>query len=99
MTRKSRRAALLRRLVERRRAQRRHDEPRHDEPRHDEPRHDEPRHDEPRHDERRLDERGDVPGWVMITVMTVAIVGAIWAVADDQLTAMLTTALNSVSKG
>ena len=79
MTRKSRRTALLRRLVERRRAQRRLDER--------------------RHDKRRLDERGDVPGWVMITVMTVAIVGAIWAVADDQLTAMLTTALNSVSKG
>ena len=44
-------------------------------------------------------ERGDVPGWVMITVMTVAIVGAIWAVADEQLTEMLTTALGSVSKG
>ena len=34
----------------------------------------------------RRDERGDVPGWVLITVMTVALVGAIWAVADDQLT-------------
>ena len=44
-------------------------------------------------------ERGDVPGWVMITVMTVAIVGAIWAVADEQLTEMLRTALGSVSKG
>ena len=48
---------------------------------------------------RRRDERGDVPGWVMITVMTVAIVGAIWAVADDQLTQMLKDALNSVGKG
>lgn len=47
----------------------------------------------------RRDERGDVPGWVMITVMTVAIVGAIWAVADDQLTQMLKDALNSVGKG
>ena len=49
--------------------------------------------------ERARDERGDVPGWVMITVMTVAIVGAIWAVADDQLTAMLRAALDSVGKG
>lgn len=47
----------------------------------------------------RRDERGDVPGWVMITVMTVAIVGAIWAVADDQLTQMLKDALSSVGKG
>jgi len=47
----------------------------------------------------RRDERGDVPGWVMITVMTVAIVGGIWAVADEQLTSMLKTALSSVSKG
>ena len=47
----------------------------------------------------RRDERGDVPGWVMITVMTVAVVGAIWAVADDQLTRMLKDALNSVGKG
>ncbi|MGI8646547.1 MAG: hypothetical protein ACR2JD_09550 [Nocardioides sp.] len=47
----------------------------------------------------RRDERGDVPGWVMITVMTVAIVGGIWAVADEQLTSMLKAALSSVSKG
>jgi hypothetical protein len=50
-------------------------------------------------DDRALDERGDVPGWVMITVMTVAIVAAIWAVAAEQLTAMLTAALNSVGQG
>jgi hypothetical protein len=47
----------------------------------------------------RRDERGDVPGWVMITVMTVAIVGGIWGVADGQLTQMLKDALNSVGKG
>jgi hypothetical protein len=47
----------------------------------------------------RHNERGDVPGWVMITVMTVAIVGAIWAVASDQLTEMLRTALDSVGQG
>jgi len=47
----------------------------------------------------RRDERGDVPGWVMITVMTVAIVGAIWTIADEQLTRMLRDALGSVGKG
>lgn len=47
----------------------------------------------------RRDERGDVPGWVMITVMTVAVVGGIWAIADEQLTKMLKDALGSVGKG
>lgn len=42
------------------------------------------------------DDRGDVPGWVMITVMTAALVGAIWAFAGDRLQAMLEQALNSV---
>jgi hypothetical protein len=47
----------------------------------------------------RRGERGDVPGWVMITVMTVGIVGGIWMVADEQLTQMLGNALRSVGKG
>ena len=42
------------------------------------------------------DERGDVPGWVLITVMTAGLVAALWAVAGPQLSAMLTDALNSV---
>jgi len=42
------------------------------------------------------DERGDVPGWVMITVMTVGIVVAITAIAQPQLTEMLQSALNQV---
>ena len=46
---------------------------------------------------RRRDERGDVPGWVLVTVMTAGLVGALWAIARDQLGSMLTTALNSVS--
>ncbi|MFC0674575.1 hypothetical protein [Brachybacterium hainanense] len=38
---------------------------------------------------RRLQEdRGDVPGWVLITLMTAAIVVALWAVAADQLVAI-----------
>lgn len=42
------------------------------------------------------DERGDVPGWVLITVMTAGLVMVIWGVARTQLTAMLSDALASV---
>jgi hypothetical protein len=45
----------------------------------------------------RRDERGDVPGWVLITVMTAGLVTALWAVAGDALSQMLTDALRSVS--
>ena len=45
---------------------------------------------------RARDERGDVPGWVLITVMTAGLVMVIWGVARDQLTQMLRDALNSV---
>lgn len=41
-------------------------------------------------------ERGDVPGWVLITIMTAGLVTAIWVVAKDQLTQILETALSSV---
>lgn len=43
------------------------------------------------------DERGDVPGWVLITVMTAGLVSVLWAVAGDALSQMLTEALTSVS--
>ena len=46
---------------------------------------------------RHRSERGDVPGWVLVTVMTAGLVAALWAVAGDTLTAMLSDALNSVS--
>ena len=42
-------------------------------------------------------ERGDVPGWVLITVMTAGLVVAIWALAADQLKQMLERALDSVT--
>jgi hypothetical protein len=44
----------------------------------------------------RRDDRGDVPGWVMITVMTAGIVGVLWLVAEDQLKNLLSDALDSV---
>lgn len=47
-------------------------------------------------DARDRDERGDVPGWVLITVMTAGLVMAIWGVAKGELTSMLRDALNSV---
>jgi hypothetical protein len=42
------------------------------------------------------DERGDVPGWVLVTVMTAGMVMVIWGVAEDQLRSMLSNALGSV---
>ena len=44
------------------------------------------------------DERGDVPGWVLVTVMTAGLVVAIWSVADGQLKSVLTNSLRSVSQ-
>jgi len=42
-------------------------------------------------------ERGDVPGWVLVTVMTAGLVVAIWSVAGSQLKSVLTNALRSVT--
>lgn len=46
---------------------------------------------------RRCDDRGDVPGWVLITVMTAGLVAVIYGVAKDELREMLRSALNKVS--
>lgn len=45
---------------------------------------------------RERDDRGDVPGWVLVTVMTAGLVGIIYGVARDEFTAMLRAALNKV---
>lgn len=45
----------------------------------------------------RSEERGDVPGWVLITVMTAGLVAALWAVAGPELESMLREALDSVA--
>jgi hypothetical protein len=42
------------------------------------------------------DERGDVPGWVLIVLMSSALVIAIWGVARDRLVTIVSTALSSV---
>ena len=43
-------------------------------------------------------DRGDVPGWVMITLMTAVIVVLIWGIASTQLTDLLNSAFGKVSK-
>ena len=42
-------------------------------------------------------EHGDVPGWVLITVMTAGLVAGLWAIAGSQLGSMLREALASVT--
>lgn len=42
-------------------------------------------------------DRGDIPGWVLITIMTAGLVTLVWGVASDQLQTILENALNSVS--
>jgi hypothetical protein len=44
------------------------------------------------------EDRGDVPGWVLVAVMTVGLVAALWLVADDQLTSIFRKAVKSVGK-
>ena len=42
-------------------------------------------------------DRGDVPGWVLITVMTAGLVSAIWLLAGPTLTQMFQDALAKVT--
>jgi hypothetical protein len=41
-------------------------------------------------------DRGDVPGWVLVAVMTAGLVTALWLIADDQLSSILARAFESV---
>lgn len=43
------------------------------------------------------DERGDVPGWVLVTLMTAGLVFVIWTFAGPALTELFTQALDRVS--
>ncbi|GGB98830.1 hypothetical protein [Cellulomonas carbonis] len=45
----------------------------------------------------RLDDRGDVPGWVLVTLMTAGLVIALWAVAGPALTETFDTAISRVT--
>ena len=46
---------------------------------------------------RDLGERGDVPGWVLITLMTAALVVLIWGVASERLVEIFNRAMDSIS--
>jgi hypothetical protein len=41
------------------------------------------------------DERGDVPGWVLITIMTAGIVAVLWQFAEPYLRDVLADSLNA----
>ncbi|MFM6982215.1 MAG: hypothetical protein ACKOWP_05560 [Microbacteriaceae bacterium] len=43
------------------------------------------------------DEAGDVPGWVLITLMTAGLVVVIWAMAGPALTGVFTDAIDRVT--
>lgn len=43
------------------------------------------------------DDRGDVPGWVLITLMTAGLVLLIWAVAGPALTGVFDEAIQRVT--
>lgn len=43
-------------------------------------------------------DRGDVPGWVLITLMTAGLVVALWALAGEAFTTMFEDAMNKVSR-
>lgn len=45
----------------------------------------------------REDERGDVPGWVMITLMSAVLVAALLAIAGPRLSDLFNQAINRVS--
>ena len=42
-------------------------------------------------------DRGDVPGWVLVTMMTAGLVAGLWAVAGDALNDLFRNAVNGVS--
>lgn len=43
------------------------------------------------------DDRGDVPGWVLVTLMTAGLVLAIWAIAGPALTGLFDDAIARVT--
>ncbi|MFI7586695.1 hypothetical protein ACIB24_06420 [Spongisporangium articulatum] len=44
-------------------------------------------------------DRGDVPGWVLVTLMTAGLVLTLWAVAGPRLEGVFNDAIDSVSTG
>lgn len=42
-------------------------------------------------------QRGDVPGWVMVTLMTAGLIAVIWVLADDWLRTLFQQAVDRVT--
>lgn len=42
-------------------------------------------------------DRGDVPGWVLVTLMTAGLVTALWIIAGDALARVFEDAINGVT--
>ena len=51
----------------------------------------------PRLRRRLADDRGDVPGWVLVTLMTAGLVVALWAIAGPALTGVFEDAIARVT--
>ena len=47
--------------------------------------------------DRRRDDRGDVPGWVMVTLMTAIVIAGLTPFVGDELRALLAQAFSMVS--
>jgi hypothetical protein len=47
--------------------------------------------------ERLKNDRGDVPGWVLVVLMTTGLVTAIWTIAAPRLSAILKNSLDSMN--
>lgn len=47
--------------------------------------------------DRLKDDRGDVPGWVLVVLMTTGLVTAIWTIAAPRLSAILKNSLDSMN--
>ncbi len=43
------------------------------------------------------DDRGDVPGWVLVTIMTAGLVVALWAIAGPKLAQLFSDAMDGVT--
>jgi hypothetical protein len=43
------------------------------------------------------DDRGDVPGWVLVVLMTTGLVTAIWTIAAPRLSAILKNSLDTMN--
>lgn len=65
---------------------------------HDSPRTDSPRNQSSNRDLNQMaDQRGDVPGWVLVVLMTTGLVTALWTIAAPRLSQILRNSLDSMN--